>query len=279
MEEATYGRDSIVTDYQGSSTSGSGSDALAGYDYQVDVSVWLALELVLVSGMTDEMTLEPATQEDLEADLADNVNGRIVNRVPLDGYTLIVQAKRKGGDAWTPATLKTLLKHGSDTRAPAAKRLKDEKNRYLLVTSAGLNGDARNLKVRKAGNWPGGQSVPEAIVKALDFDVAGRLAVIANEDEERLEGDIDRLLTQGCRVPRTRLEDCKKALRDEARTRIKGAGYGRWTLADLEAVIRHHDGYLASSPELEHFVHPTNWSDFRAAMTTKSAAIIVGQYA
>ena len=163
IDGSKEGRIDTVTDDEGNGTSGSGSDALAGYDYPMDVSVWLALELVLVSGMTDEMTLEPATQEDLEADLADGVNGRIVNRVPLDGYTLIVQAKRKGGDAWTQATLKTLLEHGSDTRASAAKRLKDGKNRYLLVTSAGVNGDARKLKVRKAGNWPGADSVPEAL--------------------------------------------------------------------------------------------------------------------
>ena len=46
--------------------SGSGSAAVAGYEYQIDVSVWLALELVVVARLTEEMTLEPASEEDLE---------------------------------------------------------------------------------------------------------------------------------------------------------------------------------------------------------------------
>lgn len=262
---------------KGKATSGSGSPSLAGYDYQVDVSVWLGLELVVVTRIAEEMTLEPASQEDLEAELAENEPGRVVNRVPLTGYNLIVQAKRKSGDAWTPSTLKTLLQHGSDTRISAAKRLKDPKARYLLVTSATLNGDARKLKVRKAGNWPGKGSVPDVIKKVLATDVTGRLAVIAGEDDERLEGDIDRLLTEGCRVPRARLAACKERLRQDARARVKGAGNGRWTRAEIEDVIRDHDGYLASSPELENFVHPTNWSDLRAAIKKDSAAMIVGQ--
>ena len=257
--------------------SGSGSAALAGYEYQIDVSVWLALELVVVARLTEEMILEPASEEDLEADLADSQPGRVVNRVPLEGYTLIVQAKRKTTDAWTPTTLKTLLDHGSDTRISAAERLKEARARYLLVTSAGLNGDARKLKVRRAGNWPSKASVPSVIKKALTVDVAGRLAVISDEDDERLNGDIDRLITEGCSVPRARLADCKERLRQDARARIRNAGNGKWIREELEVVIRDHDGYLASSPELEHFIHPLNWGELRGAMKDNSAAIIVGQ--
>ena len=257
--------------------SGSGSAAMAGYEYQIDVSVWLALELVVVARLTEEMTLEPASEEDLEADVAESQPGRVVNRVPLEGYTLIVQAKRKTTNAWTQTTLKTLLDHGSDTRISAAERLKVAKNRYLLVTSAGLNGEAGKLKVRKAGNWPGKASVPSVIKDALTVDAAGRLAVIPNEDDERLDGDIDRLLTEGCSVPGARLAACKERLRQDARARIRNAGNGKWMRAELEAVIRDHDGYLASSPELDHFIHPLNWSELRGAMKDESAAIIVGQ--
>ncbi len=38
---------------------GSGGDALAGLDYQIDVSVWLALDLILANRLTDELELEP----------------------------------------------------------------------------------------------------------------------------------------------------------------------------------------------------------------------------
>ena len=45
----------------------------------------------------------------------------------------------------------------------------------------------------------------------------------------------------------------------------------------VEQVIRRHDGYIASSPELDHYVHPTNWGELRAAMGERHAALIIGQ--
>lgn len=257
--------------------SGAGAASLAGYEYQIDVSVWLALDLILVSRLAEDLVLEPASQEDLEATLIDSEPGWLVSRVPMASYTLIVQAKRRGGDAWTPTTLKTLLEHGSDKRISAAKRLKDGNSRYLLVTSAGLNGDARKLKQRRAGTWPKPNAMPHVITNSIDYDISGRVAVIANQDDERLRGDINRLLTEGCHVPNARLNACRTKLRENARARIAGAGGGRWRREELEEIIREHEGYLSSAPELEHYVHPNNWEVLRAAMAKKSAAIIVGQ--
>ena len=257
--------------------SGAGSAALAGYEYQIDVSVWLALDLVLVTGRTDTLILEPASQEDIEATVVDTEPGRVVSRASIDDYTLIVQAKRYGGDAWTPTRLKALLKHGSDTRISAAERLKTASARYLLVTSTGLNGDARKLRRRQPGSWPKPAAMPQVIANGIAHDISGRVAVIANQDDERLRGDIDRLLTEGCRVPNSRLEACRTRLREDARARIAGAGAGRWRRAEIETVVRDHEGYLASAPELDHYVHPNNWNDLCAAMANKSAAVIIGQ--
>jgi hypothetical protein len=216
----------------------------------------------MISRLTEELVLEPARQEDLEATLSDVESGRLVSRVPMASYTLIVQAKRRGGDAWTPTTLKSLLKHGSDSRMLAAERLKDLGARYLLVTSAGVNGDARKLNRRHAGAWPKPSAMPNVIAKDIDHDISGWVAVIANQDDERLRGDIDRLLSKGCRVRNARLAACRSKLRYEARSRLARAGGGRW---------------LASAPELEHYVHPNNWGDLRAAMARESAAVIIGQ--
>lgn len=272
-------RDHDVTEINDATAdeSGAGSASLAGYEYQIDVSVWLALDLILVSRLAEDLILEPATQEDLEATLTDAEPGRLVSRVSMPAYTLIVQAKRRGGDAWTSTTLRTLLEHGSDKRISAAKRLKDANSRYLLVTSAGVNGDAQKLKRRRAGTWPKPNAMPSAIAKCIDHDISGRVAVIANQDDERLRGDINRLLTEGCRVPNARLDACRNKLREDARARIARAGGGRWRREELEAVIRVHEGYLASAPELEHYVHPNNWGDLRAAISKESAAIIIGQ--
>lgn len=263
-------------DGRGEIGSGSGSHSIAGYEYQIDVSVWLALDLVLANGFTQELVLEPASEEDIEADLAETEPGRVVTTVKLDGYRLIVQAKLRSGDAWTVAGLKALLEHGV-ARPSAATRLVDAKNRYLLVTSAGLNGRTRGLQVRRAGIWPKAVDMSSTIQGAMPSGSAGRVAIVGNQDVERLGGDIKTLLTESFRVPNAKLEECRRALRDEARARIGGAGGGRWTRAQLEQVIRSHDGYIASSPELEHYVPPTNWDELRAAMRQRNAALIIGQ--
>ena len=256
--------------------SGSGSHSIAGYEYQIDVSVWLALDLVLSSEFTKEVVLEPASEEDIEADLAETEPGRVVTTATVEEYRLIVQAKLRNGDAWSVAGVKGLLEHGSK-RPSAASRLVDPQNRYLLVTSAGVNGGARGLQVRSAGLWPKATDMSSSIGDAMPVGSAGRVAIVGNQDFERLERDIKDLLSEKLRVPNARLDECRRKLRDEARSRIGGAGGGRWTRAQLEEVIRAHDGYIASSPELEHYVPPTNWAEIKAAMLERNAALIIGQ--
>lgn len=255
---------------------GSGGHSIAGYEYQIDVSIWLALDLVLANRLTQELVLEPASEEDIEADLADAEPGRLTNRAVLNGYRLVVQAKLRGGDAWTVAGVKALLKHG-DARPSAAKRLENGDVRYLLVTSAGLNGGTRGLQVRRAGSWPKATGMPATIKSALPAGSAARVAIIGNEDPERLATDINSILTDSFRIPRSKLDKCRQALREQARARIGGAGGGRWTRSQLEQVIRRHDGYIASSPELDHYVAPTNWGELRTAISDKYAAIVIGQ--
>lgn len=257
--------------------SGSGAASIAGYEYQIDVSVWLALDLILVSRQAQEIFLEPASQEDLEAEIGDCEPGRLISQVPMPGYKLIVQAKRREGNAWTPKTLKSLLEYGSDHRVSASKRLEDPQYRYVLVTSAGVSADARKLYRRRPGMWPGQGSMPNLIARGIGHDISGRFSVIANQDDERLRGDIDHLLRESCRIPNACLQACRTQLREAARARIANAGGGRWSRLELEEIIRHHDGYLASSPELEHYVHPNNWSELRSRMKSNSAAILIGQ--
>src|SRR5690606_17426513 len=106
---------------------------------------------------------------------------------------------------------------------------------------------------------------------------ADRIAVIGNKTEDLLSAEIQRLLTERFGIPRARWRMCWQALREQARARIRGAGGGRWTRADLEDTIRAHEGYLASSPELERYVYPSQWDTLLGAMTERHAALIVGQ--
>lgn len=256
-----------------SSEHGSGSDGLAGYDYQVDVSVWLALDLVVNLKFSSELVLEPASQEDLEGDLEEFEPGRVNSISEIGTYKLVVQAKLRNGDNWSADTIKSLLLHGK-RRDSVAKRLADPSIRYLLVTSVGLNGPARGMRTRRAGSWPAKGQMPKSIEAVLPAGSDGRVGIFTVQDEERLRSHLRRLLTETFRVPFANLDRCCDELRAEAMNRIRGALHGKWARDDIEAVLRRHEGLLAGS---DHYVKPQNWGELREMMRTRHAAILVGQ--
>ena len=255
---------------------GAGRDALAGYDYQMDVSVWLSLLLVVANKQAEELVLEPATQEDIEGSLEEFEPGSVTGEVRLRQSKLVVQAKLRSGNAWTIKTLQTLLEYGGKKRVPATERLKDPQVHYLLVTSAGLNGEAASFRVKKPGRWPNPSGLPSSFTEALPADAIGRVGVFSNKEPDQLEADIRLLLMDAFRVPNAHWKACLKELREEARIRIRGAAQGRWRREDLEPVIKKHGGYLASRPELELYVKPKNWGDLRQAMRERHGAVIIG---
>jgi hypothetical protein len=119
-------------------------------NYQIDVSIWLALDLMVGARLTSEVTLEHVSQEDLEADIEEYEPELVASCVAMRGYRLIVQAWRRTGNAWTEAAFISLLKHGKQ-RKSAKQRLEEDPNaRYLLVISAALNDPVRTLMVRCA---------------------------------------------------------------------------------------------------------------------------------
>src|SRR4051812_24494709 len=74
---------------------GSGAQALAGYEYQVDVSVWAALDLVLAKKLAGNVELEPTSQEDIEASLAATDPGTVAVGLAMIHRKLVIQAKHR----------------------------------------------------------------------------------------------------------------------------------------------------------------------------------------
>lgn len=256
--------------------SGAGSWALKGFDYQAAVSVWLALDLMVANKLAAEMILEHVSEEDVEAEVEEFEPGTVADAVPMRGYRLIVQAKRREGNAWTEGQFIKLLEHG-EQRTSALKRLTNDENaRYLLITSAALNKPVRQLGVRNAGVWPNAADVP-ANIAAKGKDIAGRLAIIAMQDDERLVIDVKSLLLERFRVPNARWKDCFKVLREDAWNRMRGLEGGRWTREQVEAVIAEHEGYLVGGFEQDKYVQPTNWGDLTQALENRHAVMIIGQ--
>ena len=48
-----------------------GNAGYAGYEYQIEVTIWAALDLMVAKHATDEVTIEPPCDEDFEAAVDD----------------------------------------------------------------------------------------------------------------------------------------------------------------------------------------------------------------
>ena len=255
------------------SAEGGAKAALEGFEYQLSVSILVALRLMLITKSATRITLEPANEEDLEADLEP---GRVQPSANIaDGYKLVVQVKLRNRGPWSITDFNALLGHGK-ARQPARCHLYDSGTRYLLITNADAKGEARNLLVHGLEEWPEDQVVPASLSAILPPEPEGRIAIWGALTEPYLDLEINDILSSLLRVPESRRVECRERLRCEALRRMRGASPGVWTREDLLSVIRGCDGYLASDPQLEAFVPPANYQDMRGLLQRRNALVITG---
>ena len=236
----------------------------------------VALRLMLITKSASRITLEPANEEDLEADLEEATPGRVQSSANMaDRYKLVVQVKLRNSGPWRIADFNALLKHGA-SRQPARFHLADPDTRYLLITNADTTGKARNLLVHALEEWPEDRVVPASLATILPPEPEGRIAIWGVLTERLLDLEIKEILGSLLRVPQNRQAECRARLREEALRRMRGTSPGVWTREDLLGVIRGCGGYLASAPQLESFVPPANYQDLRDLLERKNAVVVTG---
>lgn len=236
----------------------------------------VALRLMLITKSATRITLEPANNEDLEADLEPTMPGRVQPSANMaEGYKLVVQVKLRNCGPWTIKSFKSLLKQGT-ARRPARLHLDDPGTRYLLVTNADTTGAARDLRVDAIGEWPEEQIFPPSLSATLPHAPGGRIAIWGVLTEHLLDLETKEILGSLLRVPQSRQAECRSKLRDEALQRMRGMSPGVWTREDLASVIRSCGGYLASAPQLELFVPPANYESLWEMLQRRNALVIAG---
>ena len=255
---------------------GGANAALKGFEYQLGVSVLAALRLMLITKSSTRITLEPANEEDLEADLEPGTPGRVQPSANVAaGYKLVVQVKLRNDGPWSITAFNALLKHGT-TRKQARYHLGDPDTRYLLITNADATGVARNLLVHGVEEWPEDQVVPASLSAILPPEPEGRIAIWGVLTEPHLDLEINDILSSLLRVPKSQQVECRERLRDEALRRMLGTSPGVWTREDLLSVIRGSGGYLASDPQLESFVPPANYQVLGELLERQNAVVLTG---
>jgi hypothetical protein len=247
-----------------------GNPSLDGWLYQCEVSVWAALDLLLVKRLAAEVQLEPASQEDIEAELD---APRAASEIATSSTLLVVQAKLRRTGQWTRASLRSMIEHGKE-RDSAIKRLENTNVRYVLVTSADVNPELQPLLVEDFVEQPEAERLPAEIFgDALAKEAAGRFAILGLHTEQRLGERIERILMSPLSVPQPQLERCRKRLRDAA---LAGMSQGvLWRREALEEIIRDCGGAIPSDVT-DAYVEPSCWKGIVHQMETRHAVVLVG---
>ena len=200
--------------------------ALAGYDYQLNVSILAVLRILFVTKSASRITLEPVNADDIDVELEEDDPGHIESRAQFGvAIRLVMQVKLRGGDPWSLSAFERLLKHGK-RRTSAMDHLADRDVRYLLVTNADVSGAARSLLVQDFEERPGQGDFPASLRKILPDEPEGRVAIYATLTPKLLEYEIEHILTTILRVPKDRQGPCIAVLREEAKARMRGTSRG-----------------------------------------------------
>ena len=248
--------------------------SLDGYWYQLKVSVFFALDILAHKQQTNQIALEPASQEDLEMELSDEP-GALTASLTIKSRKLVVQCKLRNTGPWRIGELASLLARGK-RRTPPKDLLKNSDISYLLVTSADLSGVARKLLVNSVTQWQKVNSIPSTLEKELPGDVSGRVAVWNNLDQERIEHRIKVLLTETFRVPQSQIGKCIKRLEEGALLRMRGCLVGVWKRENVIEIIEAHGGYDGTPKDLNKFVPPANWDELLAQLKLRNAIVLTG---
>jgi hypothetical protein len=267
-----------------SSNSG-GTSGYRGYEYQVLVTVWLALKLMFAVRVCKSIEVEPASQEDIEAKLQvapDSATALLA--IAVDGIDLDIQVKSRESGHWTESKFSKLLNgeiaksapggtgkkktKTTRTRSRPLERLREAPSRqYLCVTNAQLHADLREFAVTSPGDRSTASRLPLSKQPADAANLAPRIGVMAQQTKERLTLEIRDLLQRCVHVQPSRVEECLADLRNCVRRRLLREVSGTWSIEDVERVLRAHGGLPVAPREM---VAPSNFPKIEARLAAGS---------
>lgn len=266
---------------------GAGNPSYRGYDYQKTVTVFIALSLFLKEGEAlDEIIVEPATQEDIEAHLnvpADEASGTM--RIPHASRKILVQIKYRGAGHWRSASIKALFVDAphQGTRGPSrrdrAKQLllDDPTRRYVLVTNVSVDAKWSPFRIEEIAASPPKDLVPPGIADCDDerTQLAGRIAVIESLTVTALQAKLRALLEDVAHVPSTPVSEVIDRLKRQVEDRLLGLAQP-WTRMEVEAVIRDAGGMPHVDSELAEYREPPDVARARSFLKQHHAVLLVG---
>lgn len=279
-----------------SNESNTGNPSYAGYEYQILVSVWIALDLVLAKEATETVVIEPASHEDVEAmlDVTPEAASSTSVAILAGPIELTFQIKSRSTGAWSSRNFAEILRGKPVSKAKSSVKkkgpmprlrplnmlLEDPKRRYIFVTDTGLQAGLMPYAVASIMEWPSTGELPPAtrssVPSAEHPGLAHRIAILSTITSETLESRVRNLLTFHGHVPALNQNACLKDMREQVRMRLLGSSGGRWTREDILGLLVRHGGSLLSTRMLDRYVRPRSFSMIEQKLVDRNAVVIIG---
>lgn len=266
----------------------SGNPGYAGYEYQIEVTIWVALDLMLVKNAAAEVEIEPKSDEDLQAAVMDPASASLGLGATGERLDLIVQAKTRSGSPWTTAAIADVLlgkdvgdgDAGKKRSRPLAMLQAASERRYIFITNEASAEGLRPHEGNHLFDFPEVEDLPPHVREDYDVKAQGllapRMVLLTGITREVLAARIGNLLLLHGHVPNSKHEACIADLRDAVRKRIAGAEGGRWTRSDLLGVLVQHGGSAAPTRDMDHYIRPRSFEAIKERLDKSNAVVITG---
>ena len=265
---------------------GGGNRGYAGYEYQILVSAWLSLELMIAKEASDCVVIEPRSEEDLEAAVKAPDSASL--GLSAEVANLFVQVKSRSTSPWSSSAFAAVLKgndrtSGDSSRSrirPLEMLIQDSSRRYLFITNESLEASLRPHSTESVLQFPSVTELPprvrQGIAGATQAVVAPRIAIIPSLTVEVLNSRLKQLLETYGHVPASSQDSCVSKIRDTIRARMLGEQGGRLTKNDILAVLRSHGGSILPTRMMDHYVRPQSYERIEQQLKEKHVVVIAG---
>lgn len=265
-----------------------GNAGYLGYEYQITVTVWVALDLMLVKGSTTEIAVEPPSDEDIEAAVNKPDVSLLEASASADGIDLIIQAKTRSGSPWSATAFadvllgkKPVVDGSGRKRSRPLEMLEAEPRRhYLFITNESVAEALRPHTGEHLFDFSDVEQLPPysrvGRDAAAQAPLAPRVLILDGLTEEVLVGRIAIQLERHAHVARPAQKSCVRDLRDLVRKKIKGHGEGRMTRAEIVDVLVRHGGSIASRRVKDNYVRPSSYDAIKRKLDESHAVVIAG---
>lgn len=266
---------------------GNGNPSYKGYEYQKVATAWVALTLFFneTPDIANGIIVEPASNEDIEAELKVPPEEATATIVVPQAEQLMIQIKFRGSGYWSSKAFVSLVedkaKKGAQGPAPRLRAknllLADPARRYVLLTNISVDNSLSEGRIERIDKKPPKSFIPEGVAKGASekADLVGRFGVIECLTPQVIAGEIRHVLESAGHVPTPNVEKAVDAIKRAIEDRLLGLS-SPLTRNEVLAIIESCGGLPHSDRELSEYVPPTSAQSARNTLARENVVLLVG---